>query len=386
MSAVPAEVVALATPEALRAAEEARLCWVTDVVPGITREGEHPDRVYRDPDGDVVEDEEILARIRSLAIPPAWTDVWICLLPDGHIQATGRDAKGRKQYRYHPRWRAVRDDTKFHRMIEFGAALPRIRKRVEENLELRGLPREKVVATVVRLMETTFIRVGNDEYAIKNASYGLTTLQDEHVAIHGSRIQFDFRGKSGVVHGKELKDARLARIVKRCQDLPGQTLMQYLAEDGTPRTIGSGDVNAWLREVSGEPFTSKDFRTWAGTLLAFLALRAVERPSSEAGRKRAVNTALDRVAARLGNTRAVCRKSYVHPAVIEAFVQGELVRLGPVPEEAVEATLPELHAEERALLSFLTRREAERPAELGELLKRSKREARRKRARTRERR
>jgi DNA topoisomerase-1 len=379
MSTKP-DITALATPEALRAAEEAQLCWVSDMVPGIRRTGEHPDRVYLDPDGHPVEDEEVLARIRSLAIPPAWTDVWICVMADGHLQATGRDAKGRKQYRYHPRWRSVRDDTKFHRIVEFGAALPTIRRRIEAHLALRGLPREKVIATVVRLLETTFIRVGNDEYAAHNASYGLTTLHDEHVAIHGSRIRFDFRGKSGVVHGKELRDARLAKIVKRCQDLPGQSLFQFQTDDGTPHTIGSGDVNAWLREASGQPFTSKDFRTWAGTLLAFLALRAIERPTSEAARKRAVSAAMDRVSERLGNTRAVCRKSYVHPAVVEAFVQGELAELGPVAEEQLDATLPELRREEVALLRFLRAREAEKPAELEELLQRSRREARRKRS------
>jgi DNA topoisomerase-1 len=305
--------------------------------------------------------------------------VWICLAADGHIQATGRDAKGRKQYRYHPRWRSVRDDTKYHRIVEFGASLPAIRRRVEAHLALRGLPREKVIATIVRLLESTFIRVGNDEYAARNDSYGLTTLHDEHVAIHGSHIRFDFRGKSGVVHGKELRDARLAKIVKRCQDLPGQSLFQFLTDDGTPHTIGSGDVNAWLREASGKAFTSKDFRTWAGTLLAFLALRAVEPPTSEAARKRAINAAIDRVSERLGNTRAVCRKSYVHPAVVEAFVQGDLVKLGPVAEEQLDATLPELRREEVALLRFLRAREAERPAELEELLQRSRREARRKR-------
>jgi DNA topoisomerase I len=371
------EMTALAAPEALRAAKEASLRWVTDVLPGIRRAGEHPDWIYLDPAGRPVGDEELLGRIRSLAIPPAWTDVWICPMADGHIQATGRDAKGRKQYRYHQRWRLVRDDTKFHRMLDFGAALPRIRRLADRHLAMRGLPRDKVVATVVRLLESTFIRVGNDEYALHNESYGLTTLKDDHVAIHGSRIRFDFRGKSGIVHGKELTDGRLARIVKRCQDIPGQDLFQYVGDDGTPHTIGSGDVNAWLHEAAGQPFTSKDFRTWAGTLLAFLALRADEPPSTEAARRRAVNAAMDRVAARLGNTRAVCRKSYVHPAVLEAFVRGELVRLGPVEEDLLDATLPELRREEAALLGFLRARTTARPTELEELLRRSKREVRR---------
>jgi DNA topoisomerase I len=369
------DLAELAAPEALRAAEAASLCWVSDVLAGYQRTGEHPERVYLDTEGRPIEDEEVLARIRALAIPPAWTEVWICPLPDGHLQATGRDAKGRKQYRYHSRWRLVRDDTKFHRILAFGAALPRIRRRVEAHLSLRGLPREKVVATVVRLLETTFIRVGNDEYALANDSYGLTTLHDEHVSIRGNRLRFDFRGKAGVVHGKELRDARLARIVKRCQDLPGQELFQYETEDGSVRTIGSGDVNAWLQEAAGAPFTSKDFRTWAGTLLAFLALRSIERPGSDAARRRAINAAMDRVAERLGNTRAVCRKSYVHPGVVEAFVQGDLARLGPVDEHVLDATLPELRREEVALLSFLRRREAERPAELEDLLRRSKRAA-----------
>ncbi|HEY2431985.1 MAG TPA: hypothetical protein VGI12_04855 [Vicinamibacterales bacterium] len=277
-----------------------------------------------------------LARIRSLVIPPAWTDVWICPDPRGHLQATGRDARGRKQYRYHPRWREVRDEDKYGRLPEFGRALPAIRRRIARDLRRRGLPREKVLAAVVKLMEVTFIRVGNDEYARQNRSFGLTTMHDGHVRVSGSTVRFMFRGKSGVQHQLELDDHRLARIVKQCRDLPGQELFQYLDEQGRVVDVGSEDVNGYLREITGRGFTSKDFRTWAGTLLAARLLCDGEPSGSATAGRKAIAQAIDQVAGRLGNTRAVCRKCYVHPAVIEAYLDGSITRAmaGPTATEA----------------------------------------------------
>jgi len=271
-----------------------------------------------------VRDPATLARIRSLAIPPAYTDIWICPTPNGHIQATGRDARGRKQYRYHPKWREVRDETKFGRMLAFSDTLPGLRKRVDEDLVRPGLPKEKVLATVVRLLECTGIRVGNDEYAKANRSFGLTTLQDRHVEISGASLRFEFRGKSGKIHQVSLSDRRLARIVARCQAVPGADLFQYLDDEGNRVAIGSGDVNDYLREITGEEFTAKDFRTWAGTLHAAAALDAAGPAPSEREAKAAILKAIDQVAERLNNTRAVCRKYYVHPAVLETYEAGTL--------------------------------------------------------------
>jgi len=265
----------------------------------------------------------VLARIRALAIPPAWREVWICPSAAGHLQATGRDAKGRKQYRYHARWREIRDETKYGRMAAFARALPRIRARVRRDLARPGLPREKALATVVRLLETTFIRVGNDEYARQNASYGLTTLRARQVRVRGARLRFCFRGKSGVEHRIELADRRLAAIVRRMQDLPGEELFGYVDDAGATRSIESDDVNRYLKECAGEEFTSKDFRTWAGTLLAARALRGREAASAMQAR-RELAQAVAEVARRLGNTPAVCRKCYIHPAVPEAFATGTL--------------------------------------------------------------
>jgi DNA topoisomerase I len=259
-------------------------------------------------------------------IPPAWTDVWICPDPRGHLQATGRDARGRKQYRYHPRWREVRDEDKYGRLAEFGRALPAIRRRIARDLRRRGLPREKVLAAVVALLETTFIRVGNDEYARTNNSYGLTTMRDAHVRVSGSKVRFLFRGKSGVRHELELDDRRLARIVRQCRDLPGQELFQYLDERGAVVDVGSEDVNEYLKAITGTAFTSKDFRTWAGTVLAATLLCDEEPSTSATAGKRVIARAIDEVARRLGNTRAVCRKSYVHPAVIDAYLDGTIAR------------------------------------------------------------
>jgi DNA topoisomerase-1 len=280
---------------------------------------------YVDGDGNPIRDESVLARIRSLVIPPAWTDVWICSTANGHLQATGRDAKGRKQHRYHPRWRQVRDEAKYERMIAFARILPAIRERTEQDLARPGLPREKVLATVVRLLETTLIRVGNEEYARQNRSFGLTTLRDSHVDVSGSRLEFRFRGKSGREHVVDLQDRRLSRIVKRCQELPGYELFQYLDDQGERRSIESADVNAYLREVSGQDFTAKDFRTWAGTVLAAWALAELREVSTKKQVTRNVVRAIERVAERLGNTPAVCRKCYVHPAVIDAYLDGSLI-------------------------------------------------------------
>jgi DNA topoisomerase-1 len=303
------------------------LRYVSDDDPGIRRLRNGKSFTYKDADGNTVRDRATLKRIKSLAIPPAWMDVWICGRPDGHLQATGRDQRGRKQYRYHPRWRAVRDEHKFNHMLAFGEALPRIRLRVEEDLGQRGLGREKVLATVVRLLETTLMRVGNEEYVRENRSFGLTTLRTRHVDVEGSTIQFEFRAKSGKMQSIKLKDRRLARIVKACLDLPGKELFQYIDESGERRSIDSADVNDYLREISGEEFTAKDFRTWAGTVLAALALQEAPSFETQAAAKRNVTQAIERVAAKLGNTPAICRKCYVHPEVINGYLNGTLTML-----------------------------------------------------------
>lgn len=281
---------------------------------------------YIGPDGKRIRNPETLRRIRALVIPPAWKDVWITTDPRGHLQATGRDAKGRKQSRYHPRWRAVRDETKYERMLLFGTALQRIREQVEEHLGLPGLPREKVLATVVRLMDSTLIRVGNDEYARENKSYGLTTMRRKHVKVNGSQLLFRFKGKSGVQHEVGLHDRRLARIVRRCQELPGYELFEYLDAEDKAHAIDSMEVNDYLRQISGGEFTAKDFRTWAGTALTSMTLRQFEPFASETQAKKNVVQTIRDVARRLGNTPAVCRKCYVHPGVLECYMAGSLTR------------------------------------------------------------
>lgn len=300
------------------------LRYVNDDAPGIGRKKVGKNFRYISPTGERIEDEETLARIKSLVIPPAWEDVWICPLPNGHLQATGRDAKGRKQYRYHPQWRQIRDQTKFTRMLAFSAVLPQVRQRIEQDLSRRGLPKEKVLAAVLRLMELTRIRVGNEEYAKTNDSFGLTTLRDQHVDISGGTIRFQFRGKSGVEHDIELSDRRLARIVKQCQDIPGQELFQYIDENGDRQTIDSGDVNDYLREMSGQDFTAKDFRTWAGTILAARELHGIGSSDTQTQAKKNVTQAVKIVAHHLGNRPATCRKYYIHPAILEAYLQGTL--------------------------------------------------------------
>lgn len=303
-------------------ARAAGLRYVSDRGPGIRRTMSSLGFKYYRPDGRLIRNAPELKRIASLAVPPAWTDVWICPNPRGHLQATGRDARGRKQYRYHPEWRRTRDGTKYERLPAFAAALPRIRVRIDADLSRPGLSRAKVLATIVRLLEKSLIRVGNEEYARQNQSFGLTTMRNRHVKVEGSIVKFEFRGKSGVRHSVSVTDKRVARIVRGCRDLPGQELFRYLDEDGACRDIGSGDVNDYLREISGEDFTAKDFRTWAGTVLAFAAFREMKQQEESTVSTRGVVQVVDAVAGVLGNTRAVCRKSYIHPGIIECFTNG----------------------------------------------------------------
>lgn len=348
---------AAAIPDPKLSAREAGLRYVHTEQPGFTRHKAGTGFFYRDTDGDRIRDKETIARIKSLAIPPAWNDLWICPYPNGHIQATGRDAKGRKQYRYHPRWREVRDETKYEHMIAFGRALPGIRERVDADLRKHGLPREKVLALIVRLLETTLIRVGNDVYARENKSFGLTTMRDRHVDIEGSTVMFSFNGKSGVEHEVDLRDRRLANIVKRCQDVPGQELFQYLDDDGERKSVGSEDVNEYLKDITGEEFTAKDFRTWAGTKLAAEALAEFEAFDSDSAAKKNVVAAIERVAARLGNTRTICRKCYVHPAIIDAYMEGDTVEsIKQRADEELSKNLHELPPEEAAILMLLHNR------------------------------
>jgi DNA topoisomerase-1 len=312
-------------PDPIDSAEAAGLRYVSDTMPGIRRKKAGSGFTYTGTDGKPIKDAAALNRIRSLAIPPAYTDVWICPFSNGHIQATGRDARRRKQYRYHARWREVRDETKFGRVLAFSEVLPRIRQRIESDLSKPGLPREKVLATVVRLLDCTGIRIGNDEYARANRSFGLTTLRDRHVEVSGSNIRFEFRGKSGKAYNVSITDRRLARIVQRCQALPGEDLFQYEDDNGVRQTVGSGDVNDYLRAISGEEFTAKDFRTWSGTKLAVAALAEIGTWKSQRQAKSNILRAIDQVAEQLNNTRAVCRKYYVHPAVLDAYTAGTML-------------------------------------------------------------
>jgi DNA topoisomerase-1 len=338
-------------------ADEAGLRYVTDASPGIRRRRAGRGFSYIGPDGERIEDAEHVAWIKSLAIPPAWTDVWICTSRRGHLQATGRDARGRKQYRYHPDWRAVRDEAKYGRMIAFGQALPGIRERVDADLRRHGLPRERVLAAVVRLLEKTRMRIGNEEYARDNRSYGLTTLRDHHAEVGTTRIRFRFRSKGGKVSDVELTDARLARLVTRCQELPGQELFAYLDADGEVRSIGSSDVNDYLREITGQDFTAKDFRTWSGTVLAAWALEELQAVDSESQAKRNVVRAVEQVAEWLGNTPAVSRRSYVHPAVIDAYLDGDVVRdARQTAERKLREDLGRLTPQEAAVLALLRQR------------------------------
>jgi DNA topoisomerase I len=337
----------------IASAKAAGLRHVSDTKPGIQRQRKSDTFVYIGTDGQPITDEKELQRIKSLAIPPAWEEVWICPQANGHIQATARDAKGRKQYRYHPRWREVRDETKFGRMIAFAQALPTIRRRVEEDLQLSGMPREKILATIVRLLETTFIRIGNEEYARANKSYGLTTMKNRHVEVSGSTLRFRFRGKSGKYHSIKLTNPRLSRIVKRCQSLPGQDLFQYLDENGEPQSIGSSDVNDYLREITGEDFTAKDFRTWAGTVLAAQALVEFDEYESETQAKRNIVEAVLAVANRLGNTPAVCRKCYIHPTILDTYLDRSLQQALKGIAATRNGDSLGLRAEEKAVVKLL---------------------------------
>jgi DNA topoisomerase-1 len=337
--------------ESVEAAEEAGLQHVSDERPGYTRQGNNGEFEYLDAQGKIIRDEQRLLRIKRLAIPPAWTDVWICPSPVGHIQATGRDARRRKQYRYHERWRELRDENKFGRLAEFAKVLPKIRRRVAQDMRLSGLPRQKVLATVVRLLERTFIRVGNEEYARENKSFGLTTIKNRHVKVKGDHLRFRFRGKSGRQHEVAITDGRIAKIVSKCQDLPGQDLFQYVSDDGEARNVTSQDVNDYLREITNENFSAKDFRTWAGTVLGAIALNAQGEFETKKQAKANLKTAISVVARFLGNTPAVCRKCYVHPAIVEAYLSRKqiagLTQAIKVPENI------NLRAVERVVSKFL---------------------------------
>lgn len=358
LSAMPRAPRPPTASDSATAARAAHLRYVSDARPGLRRLRHRSGFRYIDADGAPVRDEAALARIRSLAIPPAWTDVWIAPSANGHIQATGRDARGRKQYRYHPRWRALRDENKYGRMAAFGRALPALRERVEADLRRPGMPREKVLATVVRLLETTLIRVGNDEYARDNDSFGLTTMRDRHVDVQGGRITFAFRGKSGRRHRIDLRDRRLANIVRRSKEIPGYELFQYIAEDGSHQAIDAADVNAYLREATGDDVTAKDFRTWAGSVLAARALAESGPFESEAQAKRNVVRAIEQVAGQLGNTPAVCRQCYVHPAVLDAYLDGSLAGVMPRAPGPRCPGAAGLGDDEHALLALLERRAA----------------------------
>jgi DNA topoisomerase I len=346
----PGSTLGEVAPDPVDSAKAAGLRYVTDAQPGIRRQRHGNSFVYVNADGQEVTDPDERVRIKALGIPPAWTDVWICPDPRGHLQATGRDARRRKQYRYHARWRQARDESKYERLLAFGQALPIIRKRVEQDLGQPGLPRTKVLAAIVQLLEATAIRVGNDEYARDNDSFGLTTLQDRHARISGGDVRFKFRGKSAKDHLITLHDRRLAKIVKQCRDIPGQRLFQY-AENGDYHSVYSEDVNAYLRDIGGQDFSAKDFRTWSGTVFAAQALRQLGPFASKADAKKKVLNAIDCVAERLGNTRAVCRKCYIHPDVIDAYMEGALEALPDTPEAPSQ-----LPPDESAVLALLGRR------------------------------
>jgi DNA topoisomerase-1 len=348
-------VASAVRPDPVDSARAAGLRYTDDTKPGIRRLRRGSSFYYVGTGGKLIRNPQELGRIRALVIPPAWTDVWVCPDARGHLQATGRDARGRKQYRYHAKWREVRDETKYHRLIAFALALPVIRARTATDLKRAGLSREKVLAAVVQLLEKTLIRVGNDEYAKQNHSYGLTTMRDGHVAVSGGRVRFSFRGKSGVEHDIDLNDRRLARIVKACRDIPGYDLFQYFDADGQRRAVGSGDVNAYLKAITGQDFTSKDFRTWAGTVLAAQLLKEFEAFGSDAQAKRNIVQAVESVAKRLGNTKAVCRKCYIHPAIFDSYLDGSMLK-SVAQRVRREAGTKHLSESEAAVLGLLQRR------------------------------
>ena len=330
------------------------LRYVSDAMPGIRRRRAGKGFTYIDADGNRVRDKAQLERIRKLVIPPAWTDVWICPSATGHIQATGRDAKGRKQYRYHDKWRAVRDEAKFERLAAFAETLPALRRRVRKDMARVGLPKEKIVATIVALLDCCFARIGNEQYARSNGSFGLTTLRCRHARFDGSKLRLKYKGKAGKEHEAYIDDRQIVYIVRKCQDIPGQELFQYLDEDGTGQPVTSDDVNEYLREVTSAEFSAKDFRTWAGTVTAVKTLARTDPPESERERDRAVVEAVDEVAAELGNTRAIARKSYVHPEVIAGYMDGSLAKAWADRKNGPSARA--LNADEKFVLAFLKRR------------------------------
>ncbi|WP_334489540.1 DNA topoisomerase IB [Bradyrhizobium algeriense] len=360
----PDSVQAIVDPR--DAAESAGLRYVSDERPGIGRKKAGTGFSYRRPDGSRLIEPDALKWIRALAIPPAWTDVWICPFPDGHIQATGRDAKGRKQYRYHARFREVRESTKYEHVVAFAGMLPSIRETVREHMALRGLPREKVLATVVHLLETTLIRVGNDDYARQNSSYGLTTLKNRHVGVEGNEVRFRFTGKGGKQWSLRVRDRRVAKIIRACHELPGQELLQYIDEPGNCQDVTSTDVNEYLKAITGKDITAKDFRTWAGTVLAAMALSELESFDSAAQAKRNLRGAIEKVSARLGNTPTICRKCYIHPEVLNSYMDGNLVlEIKSQAESELRNAVVNLKPEEAAVLALLRGRlakEAEQPA------------------------
>ena len=355
-----APTLAPVTEAAMASARAAGLRYTTDAKPGIRRTRHGGSFRYFTAEGRRLTSADELRRVRSLVIPPAWEDVWICPDARGHLQATGRDARGRKQYRYHPKWREIRDETKYDRMIGFAQALPQIRERTDRDLKKAGVPREKVLGTVVQLLEKTLIRVGNDEYAKQNRSFGLTTLRDGHVEVRGGKLRFTFRGKSGIEHDIDLDDRRLAKIVRACRDIPGYELFQFYDEQGKRQAVGSADVNAYLKELTGEDYTSKDFRTWAGTVHAAQLLREQVAFKSVTEAKRHVLRAVESVAKRLGNTKAVSRKCYIHPAVFDSYMDGSMVRMRIVRARRSRSPFA-LNECEAAVLALLQRRSPKQP-------------------------
>jgi DNA topoisomerase-1 len=366
--------------EGPEAAKAAGLRYTTDAIPGIRRVKRRGGFSFIDADGKTITDKGEIARIKSLAVPPAYTDVWICPLANGHLQATGRDARGRKQYRYHKRWRAVRDENKFDRMIEFAKALPNIREALARDIALSGMPREKVLATIVSLMASTAIRIGNEEYARVNDSYGLTTLREEHVDVKGAMVRFHFRGKSGKEQQIEIRDKRIARIIKRSQDLPGQQLFEYLDDDGTQHPVRSEDVNEYLKAIGDGEFTAKDFRTWEATMMCAIELAALTaEEQTQAERKKFVTEVITKVAAHLGNTPAVCKKSYVYPGVVDELVNNGALKL--IEKAVAKASPHALDRHERAVVALIERIVSRESLPLAEALAKSVRSERAKRKR-----
>ncbi|MGZ8899426.1 MAG: DNA topoisomerase IB [Limisphaerales bacterium] len=348
-----------ASAEGMQAAKSAGLIYFGDNTPGIRRIGSAKAPRYITADKRPMTDKITLARIKRLAVPPAWTEVWICPKDNGHLQATGRDAKGRKQYRYHPHWRQTRDESKYTRMLDFARALPKVRQRIERDLKKPGLPREKVLAAVIKILETGLIRVGNDEYARTNKSFGLTTMQDRHVDVNGSTIRFEFRGKSGKFHKIDIEDRHLANIVGGCQAIPGQELFQYFGDDGRPRDITSTDVNEYLQALTKSDFTAKDFRTWGGTVLAAMALQEFEKYDTKKQAKKNLVRAIEAVAQRLGNTPAICKKCYIHPEIMNAYLDGTMIGTFKKRAETELRKSTGLRPEENAVLAFLQKRLAD---------------------------